>query len=77
MRRCHLCHWTQGCHDGACPEVSDDKPRALIDRRRGWNDGRAGNDMPAAESAAYKLGWVHGTSALEEAQNGHDPRFND
>jgi len=77
MKRCHLCDWLDGHHDKACPEIATDKPRALADQRRGWDDGRAGRVMRPSESATYRLGWIRGTSALEEAQNGHDPRFDD
>jgi hypothetical protein len=77
MSRCHFCHWGHGGHDEACPEVAKNKERAHTDRRRGWDDGRAGKAMPEAENRTYKLGWVMGTAALEEAQNGYDPRFND
>jgi hypothetical protein len=75
VRHCHLCRWSGGHHDKACPAVAEDKTRALADHRRGWDAGRAGNNLPEAESPAYKLGWINGTSALEAAENGHDPRF--
>jgi len=76
MKRCHLCRWDEGHHDNSCPEIVSDKPRALEDHQRGWGAGRAGKSLPSSESAAYRLGWVGGTIALEEAENGHDPRFN-
>jgi len=75
VNRCHLCGWSGSHHDKACPAGAEDTSRALADHRRGWNAGRAGNSLPEAKSPAYRLGWVNGTSALEAAENGHDPRF--
>ena len=77
MKHCHLCRWDGGHHDSGCPEVVTDRRRALADHRRGWDAGRAGKSLPEAESPAYRLGWLGGTSALDEAENGHDPRFSD
>ena len=77
MSRCYLCHWDGGHHDVACPEVAKNKTKALADRQRGWADGRNGRTMVKPENATYVLGWINGTSALEEAENGHDPRFDD
>jgi len=77
MKHCHLCRWDGGHHDKDCPEIATDNPRARADHRQGWDAGRAGKSLLSSESAAYRLGWVGGAIALEEAENGHDPRFND
>lgn len=75
MGQCHLCHWSGGLHDKACPEVAGAPALALADYRQGWGDGRSGRREPESARATYKLGWIRGTVALEAAENGHDPRF--
>lgn len=40
----------------------------------GWNDARAGKE-PTSKNATYMIGWGSGNVALEEAENGYDPRF--
>ena len=77
MNRCHYCKWERGCHDPACPAIAPQEHRenALEDYRRGAKEGRAGKDLPVMENATYRLGWLSGVVALEEAENGYDPKF--
>ena len=75
MNKCVLCRWERGAHDPACPEVAEDKQQALKDNRRGYYDGRGGFDMADSETPSYKLGYLCGVVALEEAENGYDIRW--
>ena len=43
-------------------------------RSQGWKDGRSGK-KPQQSDQAYMEGWHDGEIALEECENGHDPRF--
>lgn len=76
---CLFCGWSRAheCHDISCPEraSSEDKKQVLADNQRGYRDGRYGLDLSDKENMAYRLGWCRGVVALEEYENGHDPRF--
>lgn len=76
--KCHLCHWERA-HDKDCPESAPSSLRGswLASWRRGYNHGREGQEAPLSDNATYHLGWLQGISALEEAQNGHDPRWDE
>ena len=79
--RCLYCGYSEGGHNVACPEsVSGDaKAKAHKAWQEGYRLGRGGRgERPAVDmSAAYNLGYGQGVVALEEAENGFDPRFED
>ncbi len=64
-------------HDPACPEIQPAglKVSSRVDNQRGFRDGRSGRDADSLGSAFYRLGYNRGVVALEEAENGHDIRF--
>jgi hypothetical protein len=64
---CYYCRHTGG-HDPMCPG------RPTVEWQRGRDAGRAGEE-PKSGLPVYMLGWQVGRVALEEAENGHDPRF--
>ena len=66
--KCFLCDWANGHHDLNCPKEETDNWRL------GYNDGRSGEE-PGSIDAVYLLGWNRGNVAREEAENGHDYRF--
>ena len=71
-RRCYTCN-RSGAHDSGCPESMDSREMqkyALAEYRRGWDEGRGGDDCLVGQSASYNLGWGNGMCALEEAENG-------
>jgi hypothetical protein len=76
MTHCCLCGWYDKGHDKACPELAipEDRKKALSDNQRGYKDGRFGLELSDRETPSYRLGWRRGVVALEEAENGHDPR---
>lgn len=74
--RCSRCAWEQG-HDPSCPEQIQDvalKEAVLRDYDEGYRAGRSGLEI-RSNKGPYKLGWGRGVVALEEAENGYDPRF--
>lgn len=73
--KCCMCAWER-FHDPTCPEsqVQSLKAAARLDYQRGYRDGRQARGLDRAESSVYLLGFWRGTVALEEAENGHDPR---
>lgn len=76
MLRCTLCAHERGTHDDACPERAAPGMRIVADHdySRGYRDGRSGRAIDVG-SPAYRLGWRCGVVALEEAENGYDPRW--
>lgn len=79
--RCLYCGYSEGKHSEACPEsMSGD---AKVQAHKVWQDGyRLGRGALSLETkrmlaATYNLGYGQGVVALEEAENGHDPRFDD
>lgn len=77
--RCDRCRYSGDKHDPACPESMSgvEKNRAKDDWNNGYQMGRSGREKPADSNAYYSLGYHEGVVALEEAENGHDPRFDD
>lgn len=77
MDRCPYCKYAKGGHDPNCPHPSAtlDRPRhttpQLEEWERGYRDGRSGKELDTALSAVCQMGWVRGTAALEEAENGY------
>ena len=71
--KCHYCGWHESHHSPICQKPGS--PEVAI-WERGRRDGRQGKAPPDTESnPVYWMGWVLGNVTLEEAQNGHDPRF--
>ena len=77
--KCLYCGYSEGGHNAACPEsvAGDTKVQAHKVWQEGHRLGRGGrSERPADDmSAIYNLGYSQGVVALEEAENGHDPRF--
>ena len=77
--QCVYCGWRRGGHDPQCPNAmsqgSVERETALADFRRGRDHGRGGKEPEPNSNPAYMLGWGQGVVALEEAENGYDPRF--
>ncbi len=67
--KCHCCGWFEGHHDPNCPAKTAKNSPMMKIWEQGWNDGRSG-EQSVGDNPAYKLGYVNGTCALEEAQNG-------
>ena len=66
--RCRYCGYYKGSHALHCPglTLADSEERKSFDR--GYKAGRGGK--PNAESnPAYRMGWVQGDSAADEATN--------
>ncbi len=74
---CHYCGYGKGGHNAACPESmsGDAKAQAWKDWRTGYAQGSSGEDETPMQGATYHVGWLSGVVALEERENGHDPRF--
>ncbi len=70
--RCYSCGQNGNTHDRACPKRADATTAEKADYSDGWDLGRSGKDMPSTASPAFRLGYLKGESALEEAQNGCD-----
>lgn len=79
MSRCGFCgHGTQDgkpptSHDVACPMASgrlDESKKTA--HQAGWNQGRSGKKALIPDDPTYKLGWLRGDAALEEATSGCD-----
>lgn len=68
MAKCPYCSWRDNKHDPRCPQQYSPQ------WDRGWKDGRSGKSMQE-DDEEYNLGWGEGLVALEEAENGYDPRF--
>ncbi len=77
--RCQYCSWSQNQHDPKCPKRPGAFPWELEYWERGYRDGRQGKicfrDAERPFGDLYQMGWKQGNVALEEAQNGFDPRF--
>lgn len=58
-------------HHLACPNYPgvSDRAKRLDLYNEGWLDGRANLD-PAMDDNTYRLGWLNGECAREEAENG-------
>ena len=67
MSQCYYCRHGAGTHHLDCPKLE------TVEWQRGRDDGRDGK-QPLSDSPVYVLGWKVGEIALEEQQNGHDPR---
>ena len=70
--RCQYCGYRLGQHNPNCPKPGS---VAMEIWQRGERDGRAGKELALHTLESYQLGWIQGNIALEEAQNGFDPRF--
>jgi len=70
---CPKCKHKNGLHNPACPKALG-TPEAEAMYQRGREDGRAGRSK-TEENPTYRLGYGNGVCALEEKQNGYDPRF--
>lgn len=79
MESCCYCRFGAGKHDVACPASmsGDAKVQAHKTWDAGYRTGRSGKPKPTDASATYSLGYGRGVVALEEYENGHDPRFDD
>jgi hypothetical protein len=76
MDACYYCRYERGGHDACCPYVARNTGEArfaLAEWHRGRNDGADGM-QPRNSNPIYMLGWKVGECALEEQQNGYDPR---
>lgn len=65
---CRYCRYREPNHANGCPRKETPEWNA------GWSDGRSGKP-PSQSSSLYMMGYNYGMCALEEAQNGFDPRF--
>ena len=65
---CPYCRYRNDQHDLNCPRGYD------RDWSYGWHDGRRGWEAVSTHPR-YLLGYSIGIVGLEEAENGHDPRF--
>ena len=76
MASCHYCGYGEPGHDKACPESmsGEAKIRAHKVWEAGYQMARSGRQNPTDPSATYSLGYGRGVVALEEAENGYDPR---
>lgn len=74
MSDCYYCKWRNGHHDPDCPNLTpaNSPERKLYEK--GWEDGRQAKPE-TSDHPAYKLGYGNGMCALEEYENGFDPRF--
>lgn len=70
---CHECR-RQDTHDPACPNSDPTNHVIRFKYNKGYADGRVGQQA-LSRDPSYLLGHGNGGVALEEAQNGHDPRF--
>lgn len=63
-------------HALACPMFGKKLDTSKeVEWEAGWNHGRDGAEAMNPAQPVYMLGYRKGEAALEEAQNGHDPRF--
>ena len=77
MASCHYCGYGEPGHNVACPDsmmTAAAKAVAHKSWEAGYQDGRSGKPMRTDASATYSLGYGRGVVALEEAENGYDPR---
>lgn len=77
MDRCHYCGNLKGGHKSNCPHPHPNLDMAhkpwspeVQTWHRGYADGRAGRAI-AEKDPVYVMGWVKGTAALEEYENGY------
>lgn len=77
MDRCRYCGYLKGGHDLDCPHPSADlssAPKPWTPKveawERGYRAGRAG-ETQTEKDPVYVMGWVKGTAALEESENGY------
>ena len=66
--KCYHCSYLAGAHDPACPKLPDNVESLSI-WTDGWYEGRVGMPMTPDMGPAWKLGYLRGEIALEEAQN--------
>lgn len=66
---CYYCGWKNGYHNPHCPKENNPTWNS------GNNDGSSGKEPKQIDDKVYMLGWSRGVIALEERQNGYDPRF--
>lgn len=78
MNKCRMCKWSgRSEHDEACPKAAtsaaeESRRQKIFDQ--GETDGRQGRQKTSVD-ATYRLGYSLGNCALEEVENGFDPRF--
>ena len=77
MERCHYCRRGMGNHEVGCPVEHSDVKAAKALYQTGWRIGCSGSKMDPklGLNSTYRLGFDNGVIALEEAENGYDPRF--
>ncbi|MBI2049183.1 MAG: hypothetical protein HYT29_02000 [Parcubacteria group bacterium] len=75
MSQCMWCGYYHGGHAAGCPSNFPANSPERNMYRAGRQDGRSGNAEAFPENSSYALGFRAGIVALEEAQNGFDPRF--
>lgn len=75
MSQCTWCRYYRGGHAAGCPSVFPENSPEKNAFRAGRDDGRSGKAEARQENQFYALGFLEGVAALEEAQNGFDPRF--
>ncbi len=72
MDRCFYCRFGNGAHGADCPQPGTPE---MAQWKEGYADGRSGKTDSPTGSQSYRMGYIAGECALEEAENGHDPRF--
>ncbi len=75
MSQCMRCGYYHGGHAAGCPSNFPAHSPERNAYRAGRQDGRSGKAEALPENPSYALGFREGVVALEEAQNGFDPRF--
>ena len=75
MSQCTWCRYYRGGHAEGCPSLFPAHSPEKNAYRAGRQDGRSGEAEALPENPFYALGFRDGVVALEEAQNGCDPRF--
>ena len=74
--KCYMCNW-ECFHDTRCPEAAPPNLKAgqRLEYQQGYRAGRSGNGIgEGSVTGAYTMGYGRGVVALEEAENGYDPR---
>lgn len=90
MNTCSYCKHLYGAHSQACPEAVKDeelKRTRVALYKLGWRAGRSWGTEPSqlnadhcvgmnfAKHPTFDMGVNEGNIALEEAENGYDPRL--
>lgn len=65
--KCQWCEW-ENKHNPLCPQTQDPK------WEEGFKEGNSGK-LSSSSDPVFMLGWNAGAKAMEERENGYDPRF--